>query len=151
MSENDQSLSWGGIPGYAKAIMVLQTLIILSLSFWLHQEYQNNQYLQTYVNTSLQGTGFVAVALATITGFSTVAVVLFKKLRQAHRELEEVLSNETVREAVTRAPGFLDAKTEQHLVEMIRRSESTESRMQKGPMPILRQIDVDEEIKRPKV
>lgn len=150
MSENDQSLSWGGIPGYAKAIMALQTLVILFLSFWVYQEYQNNQYLQTYVNTNLSGTGFAVLALATITGFSTAAVVLFKKLRQAHRDLDEVLSNETVRQAVTRSPGFLDAKTEQHLVEMIRRSETTQSTMQPGPMPILRQIDVGEDVKTPK-
>jgi len=148
LSENDHILVSGSIPGHAKAIMVFQTFVILFLSFWIYQEFQNNQYLQSYVNTSLQGTGFIALALTTITGFSLVAAVLFSKLRRAHRELEEVLSDETVRQAVTRPSGFLDQKTEQHLVELIRRSDP--SKTQTDTMPVLRHVDPDEEAKRPR-
>lgn len=147
MSENDHILVSGSIPGHAKAIIVFQTFVILFLSFWIYQEFQNNQYLQSYVNTSLQGTGFIALALTTITGFSVVAAVLFSKLRRAHRELEEVLSDETVRQAVTRPSGFLDQRTEQHLLELIRRSDP--SRNQTDSMSVLRRIDPDEEVKRP--
>ena len=126
--------------------MAFQTFVILFLSFWIYQEFQNNQYLQSYVNTSLQGTGFIALALTTITGFSAVAAVLFRKLRRANRELEEVLSDETVRQAVTRPSGFLDQRTEQHLVELIRRSDP--SRTESSSMPVLRRLDPDEEAKR---
>ena len=148
MPENDQPLVSRSLPGYGKAIMALQTLIILFLSFWIYQEFQNNQYLQSYVNTSLQGTGFIALALATITGFSVVAAFLFSKLRRANRELEEVLSDETVRQAVTRPSGFLDQRTEQHLVELIRRSDP--SKTQTDSMPVLRRLDPDEETKTPR-
>ena len=148
MSENDHILVSGSLPGYAKAIMVSQTFVILFLSFWIYQEFQNNQYLQSYVNTSLQGTGFIALALTTITGFSVVAAVMFSKLRRANRELEEVLSDETVRQAVTRPSGFLDQRTEQHLVELIRRSDP--SRTESGSMPVLRRLDPDEETKTPR-
>lgn len=148
MSENDQTPVSGGLPSYAKLIMAFQTFVILFLSFWIYQEYQNNQYLQSYVNTSLQGTGFIALALTTIAGFSLVAAVLFSKLSRAHRELDEILSDETVRQAVTRPSGFLDQKAEQHLVELIRRSDP--SKTQADSMPVLKSADPDEEAKRPR-
>ena len=91
--------------------MALQSIVIFSLSFWIYQEYQNNQYLQMYVNTSLQGTELAIIALASITGFSTVALILYKKLQRAQKELDEVLSNQTVRKGVTRSPSILDQKT----------------------------------------
>ena len=147
MSENDYPLVSRSLPGYAKAIMASQTFVILFLSFWIYQEFQNNQYLQSYVNTSLQGTGFIALALATITGFSVVAAVMFGKLRRANRELEKVLSDETVRQTVTRPSGFLDQRTEQHLVELIRRSDP--STTQTDTLPVLRRVDPDEEAKSP--
>ena len=127
--------------------MALQTMIILFLSFWIYQEYQSNQYLQSYVNTSLQGTGFIALALTAITGFSVGAAFLFSKLRRANRELEEVLSDETVRQTVTRPSGFLDQRTEQHLVELIRQSDP--SKTQTDTLPVLRRVDPDEAAKNP--
>jgi len=59
-----------------------------------------------------------------------------------------VLSDETVRQAVTRPSGFLDQRTEQHLVELIRRSDP--SKTQTDSMPVLRRLDPDEETKTPR-
>ena len=129
--------------------MVLQSTVIFSLSFWIYQEYQNNQYLQTYVNTSLQGMELVVIALASITGFSTVALILYKRLQRTQKELDEVLSNETVRKAATRSPSILDQKTEQHLIDMIRAG-STPPTVQAGPMPVLKRADDEDSSKQPK-
>jgi hypothetical protein len=129
--------------------MLIQTFIILFLSFWIYQEYLNNQYLQSYVNTNLQGTGFIALALTTITGFGVIALLLLRKLRRANRELEEVLSDETVRQAVTRPASFLDQRTEQHLVELIRRSDPTKT--ETGSMPVLRRLEPDDDLKTPRL
>ncbi len=150
MQENNQSSAWRRIPGFAKTIMVLQSIVIFSLSFWIYQEYQNNQYLQTYVNTSLQGMELAIIALASITGFSTVALVLYRKLQRAQKELDEVLSNETVRKGVTHSPSILDQKTEQHLIEMIQRAGPTPLTVQGGPMPVLKRTDEEDSSKQPK-
>jgi hypothetical protein len=124
--------------------MVVQSVVIFSLSFWIFQEYQNNQYLRTYVDTSLRGTGLGVVALASITGFTAVAIILYKKLHSAQKERAKVLFNETVRKGVIRTPGFLDQKTEQHLIEMIRQAGPGQPTVQNGPMPVLRRVDEED-------
>ncbi len=149
LAENDPPSVWTRIPGFAKTIMVLQSIVIFSLSFWIYQEYQNNQYLQMYVNTSLQGTELAIIALASITGFSTVALILYKKLQRAQKELDEVLSNDTARKAVTRSPSILDQKTEQHLIDMIRAG-PTPLTVQGGPMPVLKRTDNEDNSNQPK-
>src|SRR2546425_7903636 len=94
--ENDVSV-WKSIPRFAKIIMLLQTLLILFLSFWLYEEYLNNSYFQAYVNGVLQGSIFTAVVLISIVVFTIVAIVLFLKLRSTRKELEEILSKEKAR------------------------------------------------------
>jgi uncharacterized membrane protein YcjF (UPF0283 family) len=140
LAESGQASVWSRIPGLVRTIMVLQSIVIFSLSFWIYQEYQNNQYLQMYVNTSLQGTELAIIALASITGFSTVALILYKKLQRAQKELDEVLSNDTARKAVTRSPSILDQKTEQHLIDMIRAGLPPPA-VQAGPTPVLRRAE----------
>ena len=130
--------------------MLLQSIVIISLSFWIYQEYQNNQYLQMYVNTSLQGSWLGAIALASVTGFSTVALILYRKLQRAQKELDEVLSNETVRKTVKGSPSILDQKTEQHLIEMIQRTGPVQPTVQAGPMPVLKRTDEEDSSKQPK-
>ncbi len=140
LAENGQASVWSRIPGFARTIMVLQSIVIFSLSFWIYQEYQNNQYLQMYVNTSLQGVGLGVILLASITGFSSVAFILYRKLRRARRELDVVLSNQTGRKEVSRSPTVLDQKTEQHLIEMIRAGLPPPA-VQAGPTPVLRRAE----------
>ncbi len=141
MHEEDQTSAWARIPGYAKIILILQTFTIFFLSFWIYQEYRNNQYLQAYVNTSLQGTGFSLIAISTITGFGIAATFLFKKMRIVQRELDEILSSESVRNAVTHSRDYLDHKTEQHLMNMIRRTQPTETTTQTSLTPTLKKLD----------
>ena len=51
------------IPRLSKYLLVGQSLIIITLSIWLYQEYQNNQYLQTYLSSVFQGQGSIAALL----------------------------------------------------------------------------------------
>lgn len=89
------------------------------------------------------------IALASITGFSTVALILYKKLQRAQKELDEVLSNDTARKAGTRSPSILDQKTEQHLIDMIRAG-PTPLTVQGGPMPVLKRTDNEDSSKQSK-
>ncbi len=47
-----EPVSQSGLSGSVKAILVIQTLGLAGLVFWLGKEYQNNIYLQPYVRTT---------------------------------------------------------------------------------------------------
>ena len=144
MSGKEYDVSvWKSIPGFAKIVILFQTIIILFMSFWVHQEYLNNSYLQVYVSGYLQGGAFATIGLISIGGFTTVAMVLFVKLRSTRKELEGILSTETVGVDGSGHGQRLDTRAEQHLIEMIRK---TTPIMNSGPktagsMPTLRRAD----------
>ena len=52
--QEQSGLSKHRTPSSAKIIIALQTLVILFLGYWAVEEYQNNIYFQSYVNTTLQ-------------------------------------------------------------------------------------------------
>ena len=72
--------------------MLVQTIIILFLSFWIYQEYLNNPYLQSYVDGNLQGTALTAIIMISIALFTILAILLYSKLRSYRRELDRILS-----------------------------------------------------------
>ena len=43
----------------SRIIIMVQTLVILSLTYWIVEDYLNNQYLRQYVNDSFQANGFL--------------------------------------------------------------------------------------------
>src|SRR5712691_2349191 len=92
--ENDVS-DGKSIPGFAKTLLFVQTVIILFMSFWIYQEYQNNVYLQSYVNGNLQAGSFTTLVFISIGLFTIVAIGLFLKLRSTRNELEGGLSTGT--------------------------------------------------------
>ena len=83
-----QSADFGGrkTPGFAKGIMLFQTLVILLLSSWIVEEYLNNIYLQTYVNDQLQAYGAI-IAILVITATLGLAFGLLKVLKSTHRQI----------------------------------------------------------------
>ena len=83
-----QSTDFGGrrTPGFAKGIMVLQTLVILLLSSWIVEEYLNNIYLQAYVNDQVQAYGAI-IAILVIIGTLGLAFGLLKVLRSTHKQI----------------------------------------------------------------
>jgi len=70
-------------PSSAKIIIALQTLIIVFLGYWAVEEYQNNIYFQTYVNTTLQanmlpiGVGVIGIPVLAALG------LFFRRRRSA--------------------------------------------------------------------
>ncbi len=120
VEDSKEHPGWNNIPGFAKTIILTQTVVIFFLSFWIFQEFQNNVYLQSYVNGFLQSSGVTLVAVASVGFFSFVAVLLSAKLHRTRKELETVLT--AGRQPQSRTTGFLDNRTEEHLIEMIRRT-----------------------------
>jgi hypothetical protein len=130
--------------------MLLQTLVIMFLSFWLYEEYLNNSYFQAYVNGVLQGGAFTAVVLISIVVFTIVAIVLYMKLRSTRRELEGILSKEKVGSNGGGQGQPLDTRTEQHLIEMIRKTTPimNSGSGTDGQMPVLRRTGSQSEEER---
>jgi hypothetical protein len=113
------------------------------MSFWIYEEYLNNQYLQIYVNGFLQGGFLTAVILISIGAFTIVAMALYAKLRGARKELEGMRSTEKVGPDGRRRGQSLDTRTEQHLIEMIRKTQPImdSGSGSDGGMPVLRRVD----------
>ena len=102
------------------------------------ENYQNDFYFQSYVNASLQGSGFTIVALSSVGIFSAVAMGLHMKLRQTHRELEHLILTEHTPPEEQSASTILQPHVEQHLIEMIRKSTPSDASGASSSMPILK-------------
>ena len=72
--------------------MLVQTIIILFLSFWIYQEYLKNPYLQSYVNGNIQGIALTAIILISIGVFTILVVLVYAKLRSYRKELDRIVS-----------------------------------------------------------
>lgn len=101
MSQNADFVGGRSVPGFAKAIMLLQMLVIVLLSSWIVEEYLNNIYLQVYVNDVFQANGSIIAILAIVSTLG-VALGLFKVLRSTHRQIGAIASK-------TQAPAFTAA------------------------------------------
>src|SRR2546422_9278524 len=86
------------------------------------ENYQNDFYFQTYVNSSLQVSGFTIVALSSVGIFSAVAMGLYMKLRRTHRELGHLILTEHTPSEEQGASPILHPHVEQHLIGMLRKS-----------------------------
>ncbi len=105
------------------------------------ENYQNDFYFQTYVNSSLQGSGFTIVALSSVGIFSAVAMGLYMKLRRTHRELEHLILTEHTSPEEQGASTILHPHVEQHLIEMIRKATPSDTTAALSSMPILKRED----------
>jgi hypothetical protein len=118
----------------------MQTVLIVFMAFWIYEEYQNNVYLQAYVNGNLNGISFGLITLVSIALFTIVALALYLNLRRTRRELEGVLSKDRIGLDGTRV-GQTDAREEEHLIEMIRKNAPVMSSGTGGSMPVLKRRD----------
>jgi hypothetical protein len=133
------------IPGFAKIIMLIQTAVILFLLFWLVEEYANNAYFQAYVNSFAQGTLFAAIVAISIIGFILIALLLYWHLRKTRKELDRLLSIGKTGTSGASRDQVLDDQTEQHLIEMIRKSTPIMNSGTGDQMPVLRRTRPEEE------
>ncbi len=140
VGDSQKHSGWKTIPGFAKTIILLEMVVIFFLSFWIFQEFENNVYLQSYVNSLLQSSGVTLVALGSVGFFSAVAVLLYVKLHRTRKELETVLTEE--HQPQNKTTGFLDNRTEEHLIEMIRRTTpQPPANSETGSPPLLKRED----------
>ena len=103
VSDTTQSTDFAGgrtVPGFAKAIMLLQMLVILFLSSWIVEEYLNNIYLQAYVNDLILVDGSIIAILVVISGLG-IALGLFKVLNSTHREIGALVNQPQVPKSVS--------------------------------------------------
>jgi hypothetical protein len=118
----------------------MQTVFIVFMSFWIYEEYQNNTYLQAYVNGNLNGISYSLIVITSIALFTIVALALYLKLRRTRKELEGLVLTNTTGPDGTRL-GRVNAREEEHLIEMIRKSTPVMSSGADGSMPVLRRRD----------
>src|SRR4029077_21122352 len=104
------------------------------------ENYQNDFYFQSYVNASLQGSGFTVVALSSVGVFSAVAMGLYLKLRRTHKELEHLILTEHSASEEQSAPSILEPHVEQHLIEMIKKATPNADTAARG-MQVLKRPD----------
>jgi hypothetical protein len=124
-----------------KILVFGQSLANLFMGFWIYQEYLNNPFLQSYVNGFFRGGYLIAIILGLV-GLSGIVVVgLYVRLRGARRKLFGMRSRETGGSDRGRRSGLLDERTEQHLIEMIRRTQPIITSGTSEGMPTLRRID----------
>src|SRR5438477_8579069 len=107
----------------------------------MYENYQNEFYLQSYVNASLQGSGFAIVALASVGIFSAVAMGLYLKLRRTHQELEHLISTEHSDPEEQGSNTILEPHVEQHLINMIRKATPGDTSGASSSIPILKRKD----------
>lgn len=102
------------------------------------ENYQNDFYFQSYVDASLQGSGFTIVALSCVGIFSAVAMGLYMKLRRTHKELEHLVLTEHSTPEEQGGSTILQPHVEQHLIEMIRKATPAETSVASSTIPVLK-------------
>jgi hypothetical protein len=83
------------MPGYAKIIMLLQSMVILFLSFWVVQEYMYNIYFQAYINDTIQADGSLIAILVFVSALG-LALGLFKVLKSTHHQIGALVNQPQV-------------------------------------------------------
>lgn len=135
---DDRVEARGSVPGYAKFLIVAQSIVILYFVFWSLEEYANNLYFQSYVNSTLQGSGFGIIALSSVGIFSAIAAGLYMKLRRTRLELHRLGTVEGTYVEPNVSGSVLDPHVEQHLINMIRKSSDNTA---SGSLPVLKRED----------
>ncbi len=87
------SLNTGSTAGHgsaSKIIIMVQSLVIFSLSLWIVEEYLNNMYLREYVNGVFQADGLIMGMLGTLLFIGSVSSLMLMKRRHGEKRIEEV-------------------------------------------------------------
>ena len=81
------SVGTGSMAGHgaaSKVVIIVQSIIILSLSYWLVEEYLNNKYLGEYLNSVFQADGLIIGSLGTLLVLGSISSLIL--LRKKHGE-----------------------------------------------------------------
>jgi len=89
----DSSVSTGSTAGHgsaSKIVIMVQSFVILSLSFWLVEEYLNNKYLGEYLNGVFQTEGLIIGTLGTLLILGSVSSAVFVRKRHGEKRFGAV-------------------------------------------------------------
>ncbi|OLC62444.1 hypothetical protein AUH73_04665 [archaeon 13_1_40CM_4_53_4] len=89
----DSRVSTGPTAGHGSAsriVIMVQSVVILSLSFWFVEEYLNNKYLGEYLNGVFQADGLVIGMLGTLLVLGSVSSLMLMKRRHGEKRFEAV-------------------------------------------------------------
>ncbi len=89
----DSSVSTGPTAGHgsaSKIVIMIQSVIIFSLSFWFVEEYLNNKYLGEYLNGVFQADGLIIGMLGTLLIFGSISTGMFVRRRHGEKRFGAV-------------------------------------------------------------
>jgi hypothetical protein len=88
----------GVLPRRVKFLLVLQSVIIGFLVFWFGEEYENNQYLQAYLNNTIAENGQAYVLLASMV-VAILGSAAYARLKIQNMKAERIFRAEIARQA----------------------------------------------------
>lgn len=70
--------SWSSIPVFARVLLIIQAVVIVGLATWIYNEYLNNQYLQGYMFSLLDGKGpmLATLGIGGVVGTALIGILL---------------------------------------------------------------------------
>ncbi len=89
----DSSVSTGSTAGHgsaSKIVIMVQSVVILSLSLWFVEEYLNNKYLGEYLNGVFQADGLIIGMLGTLLILGSVSSAMFVRRRHGEKRFGAV-------------------------------------------------------------
>lgn len=145
------------VPGYAKVLILIETLLVLFLGGWFYEDYTYNTYFQMWLNNYLQTNQLLILGASTGVLTLFIAIGVFMKSRGSKTPTtytSETMPEDSVPSPTSPPTGGLDHHTEQHLIDMIRRntnpsqqapppSSSSSQGTSGGRMPTLQRVDPD--------
>lgn len=87
------SVSTGTTAGHgsvSRIVIMVQSVVIMSLSFWFVEEYLNNKYLGEYLNGLFQADGLVIGMLGTLLVLGSISSLMFLKRRHGEKKFGAV-------------------------------------------------------------
>jgi len=139
------SVSTGSTPGHgsaSKIVIMVQSVVILSLSLWFVEEYLNNKYLGEYLNGVFQVDGLIIGMLGTLLVLGSVSSLMFVRRRHGEKRfgavsLEVASSSPKIKlaaEASAKAPeAFSKPNLDFHPVVAALKADMADRRMSFGP------------------
>ncbi len=138
-------MSTGSTAGHgsaSKIVIMVQSVVILSLSLWFVEEYLNNKYLGEYLNGVFQADGLIIGMLGTLLVLGSISSLMFVRRRHGEKRfgavsLEVASSSPKIKlaaEASTKAPeAFSKPNLDFHPVVAALKADMADRRMSFGP------------------
>ena len=138
------------VPGYAKALILIETSLVMFFSYWFYQDYTYNIYFQAWVSNYLAENQLMLLGASTGLLAMIIAAAIFFKSRGSKNGVSHTLEQGVEPSPSSPTTAGLDHHTEQHLIDMIIRrnanpnhqpTPSSSQPTNDDRMPTLRRVD----------